>query len=54
MRKTKKLTVGAMMIAMGVLFMTLGYFVEALDLTVAAMLSATREITMLTSHLLRK
>ena len=40
MRKTKKLTVGAMMIAMGVLFMTLGYFVEALDLTVAAMLSA--------------
>lgn len=39
MRKTKKLTLSAMMIAMGVLFMTLGYFVEALDLTVAALLS---------------
>ncbi len=39
MRKTKKLTLGAMMIALGVLFMMLGYFVEALDLTVAAVLS---------------
>ena len=39
MRKTKKLTLGAMMIAVSVLFMTLGYFVEALDLTVAALLS---------------
>lgn len=39
MRKTKKITLSALMIAMGVLFMTLGYFVEALDLTVAALLS---------------
>lgn len=39
MRKTKKLTLGAMMIAIGVLFMALGYFIEALDLTVAALLS---------------
>ena len=41
MRQTKKLTLGAMIIALGVLFMTLGYFVEALDLTVAALLSLT-------------
>lgn len=29
----------AMVVALGVLFMTLGYFIEALDLTVAALLS---------------
>lgn len=39
MRHTKKLTLGAMIIALSVLFMMLGYFVEALDLTVAAILS---------------
>ena len=47
MRTTKKLTVSAMMIAIGVLFMTLGYFVEALDLTVAALLSAVVVFTVI-------
>ena len=35
MRKTKKITLGAACIALGVLFMALGYFIEVLDLTVA-------------------
>jgi hypothetical protein len=39
MKETKKLTIGAMMIAIGVAFMALGAYVEALDLTVAALLS---------------
>ncbi len=37
MKQTKKLTLGAMAIALGVLFMTVGAFVEALDMTVAAL-----------------
>jgi hypothetical protein len=39
MKKTKKITVSAMMVALSVAFMTLGYFVETLDLTVAAFAS---------------
>ena len=39
MRSTKKLTISAMMTAMGVVLMTLGYFIEVLDLTVAALAS---------------
>ena len=39
MKQTKKLTVSAAVVALGVLFMTLGFFIEALDLTVAALLS---------------
>ena len=39
MRHTKKLTVSAMAIALTVVFMALGAFVEALDLTVAALAS---------------
>ena len=39
MKQTKKLTVSAVCIALGVLFMTLGAFIEVLDLTVAAMCS---------------
>ena len=39
MRETKKITFSAMAVALGVLFMTLGYFIEALDLTVAALTS---------------
>ena len=39
MRETKKITLSAIIVAFGVLFMTLGYFVEALDPTVAALLS---------------
>jgi hypothetical protein len=39
MRQTKKLTLGAMMIALGVAFMAIGAYVEVMDLTVAAFLS---------------
>ena len=39
MKQTKKITISAMSIALGVLFMTLGFFVEALDMTVAALCS---------------
>lgn len=39
MKETKKLTISAMAIALGVAFMTLGAFVEVLDLTVAAITS---------------
>jgi len=39
MRQTKKITISAMCIALGVLFMTIGTFVEVLDLTVAAISS---------------
>lgn len=39
MRETKKITVSAMAVALGVVFMALGYFVEVLDLTVAALCS---------------
>ena len=39
MKQTKKITVSAMAVALGVVFMTLGFFVEALDLTVAALCS---------------
>jgi hypothetical protein len=39
MRKTKKITVSAMMCALGIAFMTVGYFVEALDLTACALVS---------------
>ncbi len=39
MRQTKKITISAMAIALGVVFMTLGAFVEVLDLTVAAIAS---------------
>ena len=39
MRETKKITFSAMAVALGVVFMTLGYFIEALDLTVAALTS---------------
>ncbi len=39
MKQTKKLTVSSMAVALGVLFMLLGYFVEVLDLTVAALCS---------------
>lgn len=39
MRGTKKITLSAMMVAMTVVFMSLGAFVEALDLTVAALCS---------------
>ena len=38
-RQTKKLTLSAMAVALGVVFMALGYFVEALDLTSAALCS---------------
>ncbi|MBE6635639.1 MAG: hypothetical protein E7617_05520 [Ruminococcaceae bacterium] len=37
MKDTKKLTLGAMSIALGVLFMAVGAYVEALDMTVAAL-----------------
>lgn len=36
MRQTKKITLGAMAIALGVVFMAAGAYVEALDMTVAA------------------
>ena len=39
MRKTKKLTISAMAVALGIVFMALGFFVEVLDLTVAALCS---------------
>ena len=39
MKQTKKITFSAMSIALGVLFMTLGFFIEALDMTVAALCS---------------
>ena len=39
MKETKRLTFSAMAVALGVLFMTLGFFVEVLDLTVAALTS---------------
>ena len=39
MKQTKKITVGAMSMALGVLFMTLGAFVEVLDLTASALCS---------------
>ena len=39
MKETKKLTFASMAVALGVLFMTLGYFIEVLDLTVAALCS---------------
>ena len=39
MRQTKKITLSAACIALGVLFMALGAFVEVLDLTVAAISS---------------
>ena len=39
MRQTKKITLSAACIALGVLFMALGAFVEVLDLTVAALCS---------------
>ena len=39
MRNTKKITLSAMMTALGVVLMTLGYFVQVLDLTVAALAS---------------
>lgn len=39
MKQTKKITVSAMAVALGVVFMTLGFFVEVLDLTVAALCS---------------
>lgn len=39
MKETKKLTFASMAVALGVLFMTLGYFIEILDLTVAALCS---------------
>ncbi|MBQ3016497.1 MAG: hypothetical protein IJD79_06940 [Clostridia bacterium] len=39
MKQTKKITFSAMSIALGVLFMTLGAFVEVLDLTASALCS---------------
>lgn len=39
MKDTKRLTFSAMAVALGVLFMTLGFFVEVLDLTVSALCS---------------
>ena len=39
MKQTKKITLSASCIALGVLFMALGAFIEVLDLTVAAMCS---------------
>ena len=39
MKQNKKITLSAMAIALGVLFMTLGFFVEVLDMTVAALCS---------------
>ena len=39
MKQTKKITLSASCIAIGVLFMALGAFIEVLDLTVAAMCS---------------
>ena len=39
MKQTKKITVSAVCIALGVLFMALGFFIEVLDLTVAALCS---------------
>ncbi len=39
MRQTKKITLSAACIALGVVFMALGYFVEVLDLTVSALIS---------------
>ena len=39
LRQTKKLTVSAMAVALGVVFMALGFFVEVLDLTAAALCS---------------
>ncbi len=39
MKQTKKITISAMAVALGVVFMALGAFVEVLDLTVAAISS---------------
>ncbi len=39
MKQTKKVTISAVCIALGVLFMALGAFIEVLDLTVAALCS---------------
>ena len=39
MKETKRLTFAATAVALGVVFMTLGFFVEVLDLTVAALTS---------------
>ena len=39
MRSTKKLTISASLVALGVLFMTLGAFISALDLTTAVLAS---------------
>ena len=39
MRSTKKLTIRASLVALGVLFMTLGAFISALDLTTAVLAS---------------
>ena len=39
MRETKRLTFSAMAVALGVVFMALGFFVEVLDLTAAALCS---------------
>ena len=39
MRSTKKLALSAMLVALGAVFMTLGSFVEVLDLTVCALTS---------------
>ena len=39
MKQTKKITLSAMSIALGVLFMTLGAFIEVLDLTSSALCS---------------
>ena len=39
MRSTKKLALSAMLVALGTVFMTLGSFVEVLDLTVCALTS---------------
>ena len=39
MRETKKIAISAMMVALGVVFMTLGAFVSTLDMTAAALTS---------------
>ena len=39
MKQTKKITISAVCIALGVLFMALGFFIEMLDLTAAALCS---------------
>ena len=39
MKQTKKITISAVCIALGILFMALGFFIEMLDLTAAALCS---------------